>query len=1006
MQLTRFKLQNFRVFKGEGTEFEFKPLNFITGPNNSGKSSLLKAIQLIEDNKKRPYGLIRLEFDGGNHRLGGFESVLNEPDKPLVFGWELPTSATTLSKPVFVELSYSKDNNSLSGGEYDGVLNTLSFEVEKSKILSINIDGNELRMSIPLSSQVDEVLRVDFPEIFNEGIYYDEFSDKGLLSKLGFDTFHLKKTLLEDDGLIDKINNINRGIEQKIESLESILEKQKYIESLTASTKGLDEEEEKLIEEKREKQEEKDSLSNEIAFYGDKRNRLIELEKKRTLVESELKKLNDWRKNDRIKKANEKQFEMYFPFIGELKGEIKQLNAYAADESFNFSTEKTTSVKRVKKMILGDEFGFNDEVIEDSTRIVKLDNADSLFEYINDLNSLMQEYIGYLIYKYFTRERVKAKEKESREISDEIDRLLDDEDDKVENLKLFKKDLVDEIKKLENKIKWVREQKSILKERKDNKEIESSNNIDMIERRIDELKSDLYDIEIEIEKVSVLILKYLIKYLEEQYISKTGDREDYLNITATQSSFLNLADDVESKNLIAKDSIKAVVDRLVPFEHISISDFCKNYIEGNHHQDDHDIDLLKYVIKDCNFSFRQVLNEQNLIGFIASQIEYKYLRLLSALEQPFKIYVLNTVRGSQKRVYSLNDVNDLLSMRLYEYKRAKRGVKSKIGETLKNFRMSYCDKRENENILKVKEIEGTSHLLCELYVNDSDKKGRYLADFGTGFAQLLPIVLTVELRKEDGGVLFIEEPEVNLHPDSQLKLAEYMVESAKDTETNLSIVIETHSLYFLRTMNAELTKSPEVSNSINLYSSAKSIKGDIKANQFELVSYSVRHSYLKYFLNYWAHVGNIYDVAISYAEKDKDMAESFYNCLSKKGYSVFFDRKRSATLRRGSFEHNLAEVFKKNSRFCLVLLSKHYLKEESEEESNEEDWWIDELAWIKTRKRKEGAKSEFIMSVSLDGVQSSDFHLDEVMPFSFNEYNGFDEIAEDICKAIGDPIHL
>lgn len=237
MQLTKFKLQNFRVFKGEGTEFEFKPLNFITGPNNSGKSSLLKAIQLIEDNKKRPFGLTRLEFDGGSHRLGGFESVLNEPDKPLVFGWELPASATTLSKPVFVKISYSKDNDSLIGGEYDGVLNALSFEVEKSIILSIIIDNNELSMSIPLSSQVDEVLRVDFPEIFNEGIDYDEFSDKDLLSKLGFDVFFLKKTLLDNNELNDEINSINKEIEQTIKELERKLEKEKYIGSLTGSIK-------------------------------------------------------------------------------------------------------------------------------------------------------------------------------------------------------------------------------------------------------------------------------------------------------------------------------------------------------------------------------------------------------------------------------------------------------------------------------------------------------------------------------------------------------------------------------------------------------------------------------------------------------------------------------------------------------------------------------------------------------------------------------------------------
>jgi len=138
-----------------------------------------------------------------------------------------------------------------------------------------------------------------------------------------------------------------------------------------------------------------------------------------------------------------------------------------------------------------------------------------------------------------------------------------------------------------------------------------------------------------------------------------------------------------------------------------------------------------------------------------------------------------------------------------------------------------------------------------------------------------------------------------------------------------------------------------------------------------------------------------FDVAISYSREDGDEAEKFYIYLSKKGFSVFFDRKEAATMQKGNFESNLADVFKEKSRFCLVLLSKHYLENGG--------WCSDELAWMKTRRRKEGAKSEFIILVSLDGIPSSEFHLDEIMPFLFEE-DDFEEVVEELCTIIGDPL--
>ena len=77
--LSGFGLENFRVFK-EYTWFDFAPITLLVGPNNSGKSSLIKALLLLKENfrgssdKKsfayfNPKKRQRVQFDGKLHNL-------------------------------------------------------------------------------------------------------------------------------------------------------------------------------------------------------------------------------------------------------------------------------------------------------------------------------------------------------------------------------------------------------------------------------------------------------------------------------------------------------------------------------------------------------------------------------------------------------------------------------------------------------------------------------------------------------------------------------------------------------------------------------------------------------------------------------------------------------------------------------------------------------------------------------------------------------------------------
>lgn len=73
--LDQLTLENFRIFAGSNT-FRFTNLNIYTGANNSGKSTIIKAIKLFSD------GLRRSDFPSLNliaedTNLGGFENLIN-----------------------------------------------------------------------------------------------------------------------------------------------------------------------------------------------------------------------------------------------------------------------------------------------------------------------------------------------------------------------------------------------------------------------------------------------------------------------------------------------------------------------------------------------------------------------------------------------------------------------------------------------------------------------------------------------------------------------------------------------------------------------------------------------------------------------------------------------------------------------------------------------------------------------------------------------------------------
>lgn len=92
--LKGFGLENFRVFK-DYTWFDFAPITILTGPNNSGKSSLIKAILLIKENSTKGRLSSTLEFNSIIHNLSGWDGIINNPSSETIIFDYLTSSTIT-----------------------------------------------------------------------------------------------------------------------------------------------------------------------------------------------------------------------------------------------------------------------------------------------------------------------------------------------------------------------------------------------------------------------------------------------------------------------------------------------------------------------------------------------------------------------------------------------------------------------------------------------------------------------------------------------------------------------------------------------------------------------------------------------------------------------------------------------------------------------------------------------------------------------------------------------
>jgi predicted ATPase len=90
-----------------------------------------------------------------------------------------------------------------------------------------------------------------------------------------------------------------------------------------------------------------------------------------------------------------------------------------------------------------------------------------------------------------------------------------------------------------------------------------------------------------------------------------------------------------------------------------------------------------------------------------------------------------------------------------------------------------------------------------------------IADVGFGVSQIFPIILE-GLRMPPRDTLLLEQPEIHLHPNLQMQLADYFVALAM---SNKRVIVETHSDHIINRLVRRIVEDPSrtLSDLVNIY---------------------------------------------------------------------------------------------------------------------------------------------------------------------------------------------
>ena len=96
-----------------------------------------------------------------------------------------------------------------------------------------------------------------------------------------------------------------------------------------------------------------------------------------------------------------------------------------------------------------------------------------------------------------------------------------------------------------------------------------------------------------------------------------------------------------------------------------------------------------------------------------------------------------------------------------------------------------------------------------------------IADVGIGVSQVLPILVAL-IAAQEGQIVYVEQPELHLHPRAQVAMAELLAEAAN---RGVRVIVETHSSLLLLTVQTLIAQNRIKNTDVALHWFARDAKG-------------------------------------------------------------------------------------------------------------------------------------------------------------------------------------
>lgn len=220
-----------------------------------------------------------------------------------------------------------------------------------------------------------------------------------------------------------------------------------------------------------------------------------------------------------------------------------------------------------------------------------------------------------------------------------------------------------------------------------------------------------------------------------------------------------------------------------------------------------------------NSTLKDFLNDQIIMKIPPSIQNIKLADLIEKVEfEDFEFSLFNQrfnsihyipgVRANQEIVFSFQDYPLLHEVQI-QFDRYKNEEYKINSEQSNLFPVNgFLQKWLIDEFKIISNIEDLQFNLIEGYgMSIKLSKEKSLYQVGYGVTQLLPIILQIALF--ENSVFIIEEPEANLHPALQSKMADMFMEAIK--KFNIQLIVETHSEYLIRKLQY-LTAKKEISS--------------------------------------------------------------------------------------------------------------------------------------------------------------------------------------------------